>query len=1345
MATHESHSAAQTETHGTHAEAHGTHGGTHSLQERREHLKHGVEHFCHMLSEQGPLCVTFVHNNTLLGLQKLHFEEAIAESYRFQKGQGYWPNERHRGFYAVGRINDDDINVGMKSRTTLSPAEDEVLATVGGRAVTAGEVYRAHLIHGIAALDPTLLRHEIEDKGATRSFRRGVPEAARAALLSKAASELAGSLARVGRDWTLAHWLQAHTNLDVPGRLRARVLYHLFGDHAATDEEYSYVDSSLRALGIPVDRSPSYLTCIDRQFDETRPEVAQQRERIRGLWLREEAALLETLARRHWGISGTFSAFVEHFRTQPEGYAVLALWHACLAGYGLEDPLSPTDPYYFQEQDPEGGLVEALAERFTQTERWGGPPIPLTAELRHATETVVKRELELLRDRAEGGDTTALGAAHLCWIVLHDLGPRQLNRRGLEALEALLSLQPGRTGSADLSEQLRQRDPRRQMLQFAQATLEADLKALGHGSAHSDFLRQLTGEDVVDNVNRYMIKLCGTFMDEGLTAWHMPGRALGFYEAWRTLALQDRTFDFDGLTGWRDTLHHLPALAEDAIIHSLEFLGVEDDQWDEYLGRVLVRLKGWAGLVFWYQLHPHYPKQSAQPIDTLQYLAVRLFYETLLIRNLCKSTWQIEVSVGSLRAYFQTHLSEFFVRRELYADHLPEYLAHQARTLVAEQSSAGSAVEGEQWTTLADMIWMSRESMEPRRQACGAAWRLFHLAQVLGLSAGEIRALSAHERDRLLGALDAFPESAHGPVWLIAFERHYRDEFLNALALNRGKGRWRTRDRRPKAQVYYCIDEREEAIHRHTEELDPEYETLGAAGFFGMAMDYTGLDDHGCTPLCPAVVTPAHQVLEVPRPEEEHGAFPKHKKRAKWLEVFHDSYWETKRNLVSSYFLIDLVGFIMALPLLGRILFRNKFNALMVAGKQSLVPPVRTQLVITRTEHDAHGHGHGHNGGKPIGFTDVEQADRLEALLRNTSLTYQFARLVVVAGHGSFSMNNPHENAHDCGACGGKHGFANARVVAAIANRPAIRALLRTRGIDIPDDTWFIGAIHNTCHEGMTYADLEDIPATHAQEWQELKAALDEARTRSAHERCRRFGSSPKDASNEASLKHIEGRSMDLSQVRPEWGHATNGFAVVGRRAVTQGVFFDRRPFVISYDATQDPTGKILERILLAVGPVGAGINLEYYFSTVDPKVYGSDTKVPHNVTGLIGVMAGAHSDLQTGLPLQMTEVHEAMRLQLLVEAPMAILGEIYGRQPGIQQLLNGQWVHLIAVDPETGAFNMFVPGVGFVLWDEPLKPIPTVKTSAEWYRGHYECFLPPAFVTEPTEPWTKSKGGAHV
>ena len=160
-------------------------------------------------------------------------------------------------------------------------------------------------------------------------------------------------------------------------------------------------------------------------------------------------------------------------------------------------------------------------------------------------------------------------------------------------------------------------------------------------------------------------------------------------------------------------------------------------------------------------------------------------------------------------------------------------------------------------------------------------------------------------------------------------------------------------------------------------------------------------------------------------------------------------------------------------------------------------------------------------------------------------------------------------------------------------------------------------------------------------------------------------------------LKHIEERATDFSQARPELGHATNASAVVGRRSVTQGVFFDRRVFLISYDPTQDPEGKVLEGILLAVGPVGAGINLEYYFSTVNNERFGCGTKVPHNVVGMFAVMEGASSDLRTGLPRQMIEIHEAMRLQILVEAKTSILEQIYARQESLRELISGGWIFL--------------------------------------------------------------------
>jgi uncharacterized protein YbcC (UPF0753/DUF2309 family) len=403
------------------------------------------------------------------------------------------------------------------------------------------------------------------------------------------------------------------------------------------------------------------------------------------------------------------------------------------------------------------------------------------------------------------------------------------------------------------------------------------------------------------------------------------------------------------------------------------------------------------------------------------------------------------------------------------------------------------------------------------------------------------------------------------------------------------------------------------------------------------------------------------------------------------------------------------------------------------AAERWLAPVPTTRLLSVR-----HAEVEQPGVNKPLGFSLDEAADRVAATLKNMGLVDRFAPIVVFLGHGSTSLNNPHESAHDCGACGGRRGGANARLFAELANRPDLRAAVRSRGVNIPQRTWFIGALHDTADDSVRMYDLESVPPHSAAHLERVTKALGHARRLSAHERCRRFDNAPLGISPRAALAHVEGRAAHLGQPRPEYGHCTNAIAVVGRRRLTRGLFLDRRPFLISYDPNIDESGAILERILAAVGPVGAGISLEYYFSSVDNEVFGCGTKLPHNVTGLLGVMNGHQGDLRTGLPVQMVEIHEPMRLLLIVEATPALLLDIASRQAEVRELVVNRWVQLVSLDPVSGAMAFFdkrgaddTPG--FVPVSPDPGELPRVAASRDWY-GNHRHHLPPALISAALE-----------
>jgi uncharacterized protein YbcC (UPF0753/DUF2309 family) len=103
----------------------------------------------------------------------------------------------------------------------------------------------------------------------------------------------------------------------------------------------------------------------------------------------------------------------------------------------------------------------------------------------------------------------------------------------------------------------------------------------------------------------------------------------------------------------------------------------------------------------------------------------------------------------------------------------------------------------------------------------------------------------------------------------------------------------------------------------------------------------------------------------------------------------------------------------------------------------------------------------------------------------------------------------------------------------------------------------------------------------------------------------------------------------------------------------------------------------------------------------VDNQKLGAGTKLPHNVMGLIGVANGIDGDLRTGLPSQMIEVHDPMRLLVIVEHFPEVVLKTIQTNPATHEWFVNSWVNLVAFHPIEKQFYQFSNGV-FTRYDLP-------------------------------------------
>jgi hypothetical protein len=512
-------------------------------------------------------------------------------------------------------------------------------------------------------------------------------------------------------------------------------------------------------------------------------------------------------------------------------------------------------------------------------------------------------------------------------------------------------------------------------------------------------------------------------------------------------------------------------------------------------------------------------------------------------------------------------------------------------------------------------------------------------------------------------AIDRAARRARSEDWVL--QRATEIAWLSQVRPQLPQGFGATRPATPRLQAAFCLDVRSEVFRRALEAQGDGIQTLGVAGFFGVPIEYVPLAADHARPQLPGILAPKYRVEDSAPPGLEETRHARLDAANAWKAF--------KSSSLSSFAYVDAVGLFFARSLF-RDAFRGEHHRADLYDRAGLTEDEdqsRTPRLTSRVD------------GTPL--TADERCDIAATLLRTMGLTQNFARIVLLVGHGSETKNNAYAAAIDCGACGGHPGDVNARAAAVLLNDAPIRAGLAARGIAIPNTTVFVAALHNTTTDEVTLFDVAAAAQTHQTDLDEVRALLARAGVATRRQRAPRLGLG--DLSDEKLHAAVVKRATNWAEVRPEWGLAGNAAFIIAPRERTRHIDLGGRVFLHDYRVDDDKDLSILEAVMMGPMVVAHWINFQYYASTVDNARYGSGDKVLHNIVGgHLGVFEGNGGDLRIGLSRQSLHdgerwVHTPLRLAVFIEAPRPAIDRVFEKHPKVRELVDNEWLHLFQLD----------------------------------------------------------------